>query len=312
MGNLRNLANPGKLGNLRKLAPVIPALILAGCATPPPPPPPLPQMPSRAGSGQGIDLATDSSDVLNELQASRLEFVARYYRTPESRWPPLSAGEAQRLSALGLKIVAVWEAHSRDASHFSYFYGYNDAMMAYLQARAVDQPPGSAIYFAVDYNAPPETFAAIDDYFHGVAAGFATANAGKPYYAIGVYGSGAVCDEVKRTGLAQYSWLSNSFAWTDSTSYEDWNIRQGERSPDLSFNHDSDEARDEYGAFQLASSGLAGADNQMPRGVAAAQTPQVAGQPLPVGQAPQIGQPPQIGPAPPDGQSLVSAITAVH
>jgi hypothetical protein len=251
-------------------------------------------MPSRAGSGQGIDLATDASDVLNELQASRLEFVARYYRTPESRWPPLSASEAQRLSALGLKIVAVWEAHSRDPSHFSYFYGYNDAMMAYLQARAVDQPPGSAIYFAVDYNAPPQTFAAIDDYFHGVAAGFAAANAGKPYYAVGVYGSGAVCDEVKRTGLAQYSWLSNSFAWTASTSYEDWNIRQGERSPDLSFNHDSDEARDEYGAFQLANSGLASPDNQaVPRGFAASQTP-------------QNGQSPQ------DGQPLVSTITAVH
>jgi hypothetical protein len=278
-----------KLGNLRKLAPVFPGLIVAACAAPPlPPPPQMVEAPSRAGSGQGIDLATDSGDVLNELQGSRLEFVARYYRTPESRWPPLSASEAQRLSALGLKIVAVWEAHSRDPSHFSYFYGYNDAMMASLQARAVGQPAGSAIYFAVDFNAPPQMTAAIDNYFRGVAAGLAAANAGNPYYAIGVYGSGAVCDEVKRTGLAQYSWLSNSFAWANSTSYEDWNIRQGERSPDLSFNHDSDEAKEEYGAFQLANSGLAASGSLV--GPPAFATPQPS----------------------PDGQPLVSAITSVR
>jgi hypothetical protein len=234
------------------------------------------EVPSRVGSGQGIDLATDASDVLNELEASRLEFVARYYRTPESRWPPLSASEAQRLSALGLKIVAVWEAHSRDAVHFSYFYGYGDATMAYRQATAVGQPAGSAIYFAVDFNVPRRNLAEIDDYFRGVAAGFAAASSGNPEYAIGVYGSGAVCDEVKRTGLARYSWLSNSIAWIDSIGYEDWNIRQRRRSPDLSFNHDADEARAEYGAFQLANSTVAAPDSQRAGNSTAAQTPQDA------------------------------------
>ncbi|MFZ3235470.1 MAG: glycoside hydrolase domain-containing protein [Stellaceae bacterium] len=280
------LTKPAKL---TKLAAIFPGLIFAACSAPPPlPPPQIIALPSRVDPGQGIDLATDASDVLNELQASRLEFVARYYRTPESRWPPLSASEAQRLSALGLKIVAVWEAHSRDPAHFSYFYGYNDAMMAYLQARAVGQPAGSAIYFAVDFNAPRGTLAAIDDYFRGVAAGFAAASGGHPDYMIGVYGSGAVCDDVKRTGLARYSWLSNSFAWIDSTGYEDWNIRQGSRSPDLSFNHDSDEAKEEYGAFQLANSGVAASDNPVgPRAFAAPQGSQ-------------------------DGQPLVSAITSAR
>lgn len=251
-----------KLRKPTKLGTVFPGLVLAACAAPPIPPPPQPiELPSRAHSGRGIDLATDTGDVLNELQGSGLEFVARYYRQPESRWPALSASEAQRLSAMGLKIVAVWEAHSRDPGHFSYFYGYGDAMMAYLQARAVGQPAGSAIYFAVDFNTPRRTLAAIDDYFRGVGAGFSAASGGHPEYAIGVYGSGAVCDEVKRTGLARYSWLSNSIAWTDSIGYEDWDIRQGSRSPDLSFNHDSDEAKEEYGAFQLANDEVAGADN---------------------------------------------------
>lgn len=207
-------------------------------------------LPKHVGSGRGIDLPTDASDVLNELKENRVDFVARYYRTADSRWPALSASEARRLSSLGMKIVAVWESHSRSPEHFSYSIGYSDALAAYWQARALGQPAGSAIYFAVDFNA--QYLEPIDEYFRGVAAAFTAASGGHPDYAVGVYGSGAVCETVKRAGLAQYSWLSNSFAWTDSTSYEDWNIRQGGQVPELSFNHDSDEAKDEYGAFQLA------------------------------------------------------------
>jgi glycoside hydrolase-like protein len=265
---------------LSKLGPIFPGLILMACSGPPiPPSPQVIELPSRVEAGQGIDLPTDASDVLNELEESRVEFVARYYRTPESRWPALSASEAQRLSSLGVKIVAVWESHSRDPAHFSYSSGYGDAVMAYWQARAVGQPAGSAIYFAVDFNAPLQTLAGIDDYFRGVAAGFAAASGGNADYRIGVYGSGAVCDAVKRTGLAQYSWLSSSIAWTDSTSYEDWNIRQGTRSAELSFNHDSDEGREEYGAFRLASHSGSSDNPPRPHDVGAPPAPQ-GGQPL--------------------------------
>jgi Domain of unknown function (DUF1906) len=245
---------------LTKLAPVFSALLLTACSRPPGPPSwQAINLPSSVGPGpgQGIDLPTDASDVLYELKESRLDFVARYYRDPESRWPTLSASEAQRLSSLGLKIVAVWESHSRNPAHFSYSSGYSDAMTASGQARAIGQPAGSAIYFAVDFNPPSESLAYIDEYFRGIAAGLAAAGGGNANYTVGVYGSGAVCDAIKGTGLAQYSWLSNSIAWTGSTTYEDWNIMQGGRLPALSFNHDSDDAKNEYGAFQLADNGVA-------------------------------------------------------
>ena len=120
-----------------RLAPVFAALILTACHGPPSPPPSLAiGLPPGIGSGQGIDLPIDASDVLMELQQSRMDFVARYYREPESRWPPLSASEAQRLSSLGLKIVAVWESHSRDPTHFSYSSGYYDAMTAYQRGES--------------------------------------------------------------------------------------------------------------------------------------------------------------------------------
>lgn len=100
---------------------------------------------SRNLLAQGIDLPTDASNALNEIRDSKLDFVARYYRSPASRWPPLTAIEAQRLSSVGVNIVAVWEWHSHDPAYFSYASGYSDAISAYTQAKAVGQPAGSAI-----------------------------------------------------------------------------------------------------------------------------------------------------------------------
>jgi hypothetical protein len=234
----------------RRLGPIFLGIILAACSARPPAPPPPQAIVLPKGSGQGIDLATDVSEGLDEIKVNRVDFVARYYRPPESRWPALSSGEAQLLSAQGVKIVAVWEWHARYPSHFTYSTGYDDAVMAFGQAKAVGQPAGSAIYFAVDFDA--RSLAPIDEYFRGVAAGLAAASGGNPDYTIGVYGSGAVCSAIKQAHLAQYTWLSNSSAWAESLGYDDWNIRQGGRSLPLSFNHDFDETKDEYGAFLLA------------------------------------------------------------
>ena len=213
---------------------------------------------SRNLRAQGIDLPTDASDALNDIRDSKLDFVARYYRSPTSRWPTLTAAEAQRLSSLGVKIVAVWEWHSHNPAYFSYTSGYSDAISAYTQAKVVGQPAGSAIYFAVDYNAPSSDISgAIDQYFRGVAAGLAATGNGRSEYKVGVYGSGAVCEAMRRAGLAQYTWLTNSTSWAGTLNYDDWNIRQGGHFSVLSFDHDSNEAKDDYGGFRVATADAA-------------------------------------------------------
>lgn len=265
---------------LKKLCPFLPALALAACHSAPPPLPPM-ALPQSLGSGQGIDMATDAGLVLNNLQNSGLDFVARYYREPQSRWPALSAGEAGLLSSLGLKVVAVWESHSRTPAHFSYASGYGDATMASGEARAVGQPTGSAIYFAVDFNARNGSLYLVDEYFRGIAAGLTAAGGGTPEYAVGVYGSGAVCDGLKTAGLAQYCWLSNSIAWEGSIGYEGWDIRQGGRVPGLGFSHDADEARGDYGAFALAGYAAAASGSGALGGVVAQRTPLESSPPLP-------------------------------
>ena len=234
---------------MKKRGLLVLVLGLAACESAPPPvvaPPPAP------GVARGIDLPTDARDVALELKGSRLDFVARYYRDPASRWPTLSAAEAQTISAAGMQLVAVFESHSHRPDYFNYPAGFADAMNAYRQAKAIGQPTGSAIYFAVDFNAQEvDLWGGVDRYFRGVAAGFAAAAGQAPEYRVGVYGSGAVCDYLKREHLAQYAWLSNSTAWSGYDSFTDWNIRQSGRSPFLSFDQDENEARGEFGGFKI-------------------------------------------------------------
>jgi hypothetical protein len=239
---------------MKNLGWVLPLLLLAACAEPPPSPKAVLAPPPFPGLAQGIDLPIDARDVSNELKSQQLDFVARYYRDPASRWPTLSAAEAQALSASGVKVVAVWESHSATPSYFSYASGYSDGMAAYGQAKAVGQPAGSAIYFAVDYNAYAQDLTGpIDQYFRGVAAGLIAAAGHAPEYKVGVYGSGAVCYYLKHANLAQYAWLSNSTAWAGYTEFAGWDIRQAGRSPGLSFDQDQNEARGEYGGFRVGS-----------------------------------------------------------
>lgn len=226
-------------------------LVLAACSSAPPPPPVV-VAPPPPGLARGVDLPIDARDVVLELKGSQLDFVARYYRDPASRWPGLSAEEARSVSSAGMSLVTVWESHSHRPEYFDYATGYNDALQAYREAWMVGQPASSAIYFAVDFNAQPaDIMGEVDRYFRGIAAGFKAARGPGPGYRIGVYGSGAVCDYLKRMRLAQYTWLSNSTAWSGYDSFTDWDIRQSGRLPMLSFDQDVNEARGEFGSFRV-------------------------------------------------------------
>jgi hypothetical protein len=263
------------------------------------------------GNARGIDMATDSSDVVSELQGRPwLHFVARYYRDPASRYPTLSPDEARRLSALGVKIVTVWEWHSSTPSYFTYANGYNDALSAHRQAKIVGQPPGSAIYFAVDFNARGNAMLAVDQYFRGVATGLAAAGRGRPEYRVGVYGSGSVCAAVRGAGLAQYAWLSGSTAWEGTSGYTDWNIRQaaqGARFANLSFDHDANEARADYGGFQLGNYPRMGRPVEPVVAVAAAAPAAAAAV---VSSAVNAVVPQPTTPAPPPPAPMVAAATS--
>ena len=162
---------------MKNLVLMLPILALAACSSPPPPP--VVEAPRARGLAQGIDLPTDARDVSQELKGSRLDFVARYYRDPASRWPTLSAAEARMVSAAGMRLVAVWEWHSHRPDYFTQASGYADAIAA-LPASQGDRPAArQRDLFRGRFQRPGGGHQGpVDQYFRGVAAGLRAAARG--------------------------------------------------------------------------------------------------------------------------------------
>ena len=200
---------------------------------------------------KGFDTTAPCGDIAQNMKNSGYDFVCRYYGDNPAKC--LTLAEAQLLSAGQINIVTVWEDNPTHDAYFSHIQGVDDATSAYRMAIAIGQPAGSAIYFAVDYNADPGVIdGAIASYFGGVSAGFAAAGgAGGVRYAIGVYGSGAVCDHMSDAGLVAYAWLAMADKWAGWDTFEKWKIRQISGATLFGRGVDLDEALDDYGGFVI-------------------------------------------------------------
>jgi len=72
------------------------------------------------------------------------------------------------------------------------------------------------------------------------------------HYTIGIYGSGAVCTAMLNAGLAEYAWLSQSMGFNGSSTFTNWNIKQGMPLTICGLNADPDDAHGEYGGFVVS------------------------------------------------------------
>jgi hypothetical protein len=193
------------------------------------------------------------------VRAAGHTFVCRYYsRTTKQPQKVLTRDEALALTAADVQIVAVYEDAPLNPAYFSRQRGRADAVGAVDLARAVGQPAGSALYFAVDYDATADaTTGAITEYFRGVQEGLASRAAS---YVIGVYGSGRVCARIKDDlGLAALAWLAESTGWAGSSTYTTWDIRQAVSTTalcglpgGLHGGYEDNVARGPFGAFGVA------------------------------------------------------------
>jgi hypothetical protein len=175
-------------------------------------------------------------------------FIARYYSGSPQSHKNLTASEAQLISAAGIDLVAVFENNSTSLPYFTVARGQKDAAEALSMAASVGQPHGTAIYFTVDYDASSSDIAgAITQYMHAVKSGIG----GK--FAIGIYGSGAVCAAMVKAGLAEFTWLSQSMGFNGSSTYSAWNLKQGMPLTICGLNADPDDAHGAYGGFTTSS-----------------------------------------------------------
>jgi len=168
---------------------------------------------------KGLDASVELTKHAISLRAQGFDFVMRYYSHNASK--NLSLAEARALTDAGLKIGVVWETTGDHSGFFSYRQGLADGSAAYhIAADKIGQPPGSTIYFAVDYDASATEIAApINEYFSGIGAAFRAAAKGAAGYQIGVYGSGLCCKTLLEKKLANMSWLSQSTGFAGSKEY---------------------------------------------------------------------------------------------
>src|ERR1700726_4188735 len=105
----------------------------------------------------GFDAAREVGSLAARLKAAKIDFVCRYYsRNPAKN---LSASEAKALGAAGIRIVSVWEGGGDLPAPFAPPQGARAAPDPLNLSGATAQPQGSAIYFAVDFDAPPAEIA---------------------------------------------------------------------------------------------------------------------------------------------------------
>lgn len=141
-------------------------------------------------------------------------FVCRYL--VPTGWKRLTKEEADILSEAGLQIVSVFERKA-DRALGGREAGLQDGALAVRTAREVGQPEGSAIYFAVDFDANAAQMPVVLDYIR--AASEAT-----PGYATGVYGSYAVIEAVRSAGACSRFW--QTYAWSRGRKSEYRHIYQ--------------------------------------------------------------------------------------
>jgi hypothetical protein len=186
----------------------------------------------RAAMDSIIDVSSACGARAAALAAAGVHTVIRYYSRDTIRpTKRLTRQEALQHCSAGLTIGIVHEGrHGDQAANFDYATGLADAQYARTYgATVIEQPAGTTIYFAVDFDA---TATQIRDrilpYFRGITDAWLNAS-GEPNYVIGVYGSGATCKAVVDAGLAQRAWLAQSTGWASYTAFSDskaWALRQ--------------------------------------------------------------------------------------
>ncbi|MFG0217228.1 glycoside hydrolase domain-containing protein [Brevibacillus porteri] len=116
----------------------------------------------------------------------------------------LTRAEVEAITAAGMQVVSVFQRGTNDAAGGA-VNGTRDGKAALQEAKLIGQPVGTAIYFAVDFDAQPKDYVAIEAYLRAAAKEM-------PGYTVGVYGSHAVLKEMAKRGACKHFW--QTYAWS--------------------------------------------------------------------------------------------------
>ncbi|MCS7460897.1 DUF1906 domain-containing protein [Paenibacillus doosanensis] len=183
---------------------------------------------------KGFDCATPlTANTAAAFERDGYVFVARYL-VPSS-WKALTRQEVDTISNAGLQIVSVYET-TADRALGARAAGLYDGASALALAGQMGQPPGSTIYFAVDFDASSAQMSSVISYIR--AASEAT-----PGYNTGVYGSYSVVEAVMAAGACSRAW--QTYAWSGGKKSARANIYQYQN--DITVNGIAVDLNESYG-----------------------------------------------------------------
>lgn len=167
-------------------------------------------------SYKGIDTAARiSADAAKRLKALGVSFAGRYL-VPPGMDKELTAEEAKGLLDAGLAILLCWEIDAARAK-LGARVGSRDGARARQLAQEMGVPPGTAIFFAVDYCPQRPEYDPIRDYFLAAQAAIAP-------YRCGIYGCYDVVAEMQEKIPQLMIW--QCVAWSGGRVYEGNNFYQ--------------------------------------------------------------------------------------
>ncbi|GIE93009.1 glycoside hydrolase domain-containing protein [Paractinoplanes rishiriensis] len=198
----------------------------------------------------GCDCITEITPARGQaLYAAGYRIVGRYLDEhiapgdPSYLGKALKPGEPRTILNAGLRLLPLFQWNGTALANFTYDKGYTQALRAHEKSVEHGLPPGTCVYFAVDYDAlDADIDSDIKPYFRGVADGLAaTGNR----YGYGVYGSRNVCTRVSREVGARWSLVSGmSWGFSGNLGFplpENWSfnqIREFDFQPGWGLDHD--------------------------------------------------------------------------
>jgi len=165
----------------------------------------------------GIDCATPlTGATAKSVAAEGAKFAVRYLVPAGYAWKRLTRSEVDVIHGAGLMIASVYQK-TTDRVTGGKGAGQVDGREALAEAKLVSQPTGSVIFFAVDYDAQPKDYDAIEAYLRAAQAEI-------PGYHVGVYGHYGVIEEMAKRGACKYFW--QTYAWSGGKKSDKANLYQ--------------------------------------------------------------------------------------
>ena len=210
----------------------------------------------KMANEQGAD-AHDATDFANNAGAFKSDgygfvgqYIDQYSDANTAGSASVTKGQIGQEMGAGLSIVSIFQTNGMSSStgsayqtYFNAAQGMHDANEAVASAQALGQPQGSAIYFAMDFDpggaGETNLLAQVRTYLAAVDTVLQAAG-----YNVGVYGAGDTLAAAVRPAspdqpVAQYGWLTQSYAWAGSNAVphdppyqtpdanaQNWNIYQ--------------------------------------------------------------------------------------